>query len=73
VDYLNRFEFAQIIADIFYLDKSLILPITTNSLNQAAPRPLKGGLKTDKIEQEFDIKCINLKTSLSTIKSRLAK
>jgi len=73
VDYLNRFEFAQIIADIFHLDKSLILPITSNSLNQAAPRPLKGGLKTDKIEQEFDIKCINLKTSLSMIKSRLAK
>jgi dTDP-4-dehydrorhamnose reductase len=71
-DYLNRFEFAQIIADIFNLDKTLILPISTTSLNQVALRPLKGGLKTEKIEQEFDIKCITLKNSLSTIKSRLA-
>ena len=71
-DYLNRFEFAQIIADIFNLDKTLILPISTTSLNQVALRPLKGGLKTEKIEQKFDIKCITLKNSLSTIKSRLA-
>ena len=71
-DYLNRLEFAHIIADIFDLDKSLILPISTASLNQAAPRPLKGGLKTEKIEKEFDIKCVDLKTSLNMIKSRLA-
>lgn len=72
-DYLNRFEFAQIIADIFNLDKTLILPISTESLNQSAPRPLKGGLKIEKIEQELDLKCIDLKTSLSMIKSRLTE
>ena len=72
-DYLNRFEFAQIIADIFNLDKTLILPIDTDNLNQAAPRPLKGGLKTEKIEKEFDIKCVKLKYSLSMIKSRLTE
>jgi len=72
-DYLNRFEFARIIANIFNLDKTLILPISTESLNQAAQRPLKGGLKTEKIEQEFDIQCVDLKTSLSMIKSRLTE
>lgn len=72
-DYLNRFEFANIIADIFKLDKTLILPISTEIINQAATRPLKGGLKTVKIEQEFDIKCVDLKTSLNMIKSRLTK
>ncbi|NHZ86450.1 MAG: dTDP-4-dehydrorhamnose reductase, partial [Planctomycetia bacterium] len=71
-DYLNRFEFAQIIADVFNLDKTLILPISTVSLNQAALRPSKGGLKTKKIEKEFDIKCIKLKYSLKMIKSQLA-
>ena len=70
-DYLNRFEFAQIVANIFNLDKTLISPISTESLNQVAPRPLKGGLKTEKIEAEFQIKSIDLKTSLSLIKSRL--
>jgi dTDP-4-dehydrorhamnose reductase len=73
VDYLNRFEFAQVITDIFNLDKTLISPISTISLNQAAPRPLKGGLKTEKIEKKLDIQCIDLKTSLSMIKSRLTE
>lgn len=71
-DYLNRFEFAKIIADIFDLDETLILPISTDSLNQAAPRPIKGGLKTAKIEQEFDIESIRLSDSLNAIKSQLA-
>jgi len=72
-DYLNRFEFAKIIADIFNLDKTLIFPISTESLNQVAKRPLKGGLNTEKIEQEIDIQCVDLKTSLSMIKSRLTE
>jgi len=71
--YLNRFEFTKIIADIFNLDKTLILPISTESLNQAAKRPLKGGLKIEKIEEEFDVKCVDLNTSLSMIKSRLTE
>jgi len=70
-DYLNRFEFAQIIADIFNLDKTLISPIKTQSLNQTAKRPLNGGLKIEKIEQEFDIKCTDLNTSLNIIKSQI--
>ncbi|NHZ85454.1 MAG: sugar nucleotide-binding protein [Planctomycetia bacterium] len=71
-DYLNRFEFAQIIADVFNLDKTLILPINTDSLNQAALRPSKGGLRTEKIEKEFYLKCVKLKYSLKMIKSQLA-
>jgi len=70
-DYLNRFEFAQIIADIFNLDKTLISPIKTQSLNQTAKRPLKGGLKIEKIERELDIKCTDLNTSLNIIKSQI--
>ena len=70
-DYLCRFKFAQIIADIFELNKTLISPINTVKLNQTAPRPLKGGLKTGKIEKEFDIKCVELKYSLNIIKSRI--
>jgi dTDP-4-dehydrorhamnose reductase len=72
-DYLSRIKFAQIIADIFNLNKTLISPINTDSLNQAAPRPLKGGLKIGKIEKEFGIKCVELKYSLNMIKSRLTE
>jgi len=71
-DYLNRFEFAHIIADVFNLDKTLISAISTESLNQAAPRPLKGGLKTAKIEQKLDIESIKLVDSLNAIKSQIA-
>ncbi len=72
-DYLNRFEFAKIIADIFNLDKALISPISTNSLNQAASRPLMGGLKTEKIEKDYNIQCIDLQTILNMIKMRLTE
>jgi len=71
-DYLNRYEFAKIIADVYDLDKSLIFQTSTDNLNQPARRPLKGGLKTEKIEEEFDIKCVDLKTSLNMIKSQIA-
>jgi len=72
-EYLNRYEFAQVITNIFNLDKTLISPISTKSLDQAAQRPLKGGLETEKIEKDFDIQCVDLKTSLSMIKSRLTE
>ena len=72
-DYLNRFEFAIIIAEIFNLDKALISPISTNSLNQAASRPLMGGLKTEKIEKDYNIQCIDLQTILNMIKMRLTE
>ena len=72
-DYLNRFEFAKIITGIFNLDQILISPISTISLNQTASRPLRGGLKTEKIEKDFDIQCVDLKTSLGMIKSRITE
>ena len=46
-DWISRFDFALKIANIFELDKKLIKPINTDELRQLAPRPLKGGLKTD--------------------------
>lgn len=52
-DFLNRYEYATILADVFGFEKSLITPITTNSLHQKAERPIKGGLKIDKARQEF--------------------
>lgn len=54
-DILNRYKFACLIADVFELDDNLIEPITTKELNQLAKRPLKCGLKTDKIKRDFNI------------------
>ena len=52
---LNRYDFARLIANIYNLDENLIEPITTQELNQLAKRPLKSGLKTNKIERDFAI------------------
>jgi dTDP-4-dehydrorhamnose reductase len=45
----SRFEWAQAIADHYGLDKSLIHPCLTADLKQAARRPLKSGLRSDKL------------------------
>ena len=54
-DHLNRFDFAKMIADKYELKSSLIKPISTQELGQAAQRPLKSGLVTDKL-----VKCLNV-------------
>ncbi|MEZ4688708.1 MAG: SDR family oxidoreductase [Ignavibacteria bacterium] len=43
-DILSRYDFAMNMCDVFNLNKKLVFPITTESLNQPAPRPLKSGL-----------------------------
>lgn len=45
----SRFQWAEAIADHYRLDKSLIHPCLTADLKQAARRPLKSGLRTDKL------------------------
>jgi dTDP-4-dehydrorhamnose reductase len=50
-DYLSRDRFAVLIADVFGLDASLIRPVLTSELHQAARRPMRGGLRTDKLRQ----------------------
>ena len=70
-DYLNRYDFALMIAEAFNLDYKLINPIKTIELNQLAKRPLKGGLKTDKIEQALNVKSNKLQDNLLEIKSRM--
>lgn len=72
-DYLNRFEFAKLIANIFELNTDLIKAIDTKCLNQPAKRPLKGGLLTNKIEKDLNININKLQASLIEIKSLLTK
>ena len=50
-EFMSRFEFAKRIANVFDLDSNLINPIKTADLNQLAPRPLRSGLSTVKIEE----------------------
>jgi len=68
---MSRFEFAKTIASVFDLDSSLIKPVLTSDLNQIAPRPLKSGLRTQKINKELSIYPPEVKESLKSIYNTL--
>ena len=66
-DLVSRFDFANKIADVFNLKKSLIKPILTSELNQTAKRPLKSGLKTDYAQNILNLEPPTIKECLETI------
>lgn len=65
---LNRYDFARRIATTFDLDERLILPVATADLNQAAPRPLRAGLKTERIQGELGVRPYLLEDCLRSIR-----
>jgi dTDP-4-dehydrorhamnose reductase len=66
---MARDEFARLIAEVFDCDPALVAPVTTSSLQQAARRPMRGGLRTDKIRQSKGIAFLSTRDALR----RLAK
>ncbi len=66
-DYLNRFEFAQKIAEKFGYSPKLIFPITTEDLGQLAKRPKKGGLKTEKARDRLGLKILGIDHGLDVM------
>lgn len=47
----SRYQLAQAVAEIFSLNEGLIVPVQTAMLDQKAKRPLKAGLKVDKVRE----------------------
>lgn len=70
-NFINRYEFTKEIAEYFNLDFSLVKPITTESLNQPAKRPLKSGLITIKAESEFGYKATEMKKTFEIMQKEL--
>lgn len=50
---LSIAEIAYRVADYFKLDRSLILPVTTEEMNEATPRPRFSGLSIEKARREL--------------------
>lgn len=50
-DLMSRDEFARLVARTFDCDESLIHPVTTDQLHQPTRRPLRAGLRTEKIQR----------------------
>jgi len=72
-DYLNRYRFAQKIANRFKLDVSLISRIKTSDLKQDAPRPLRGGLFTEYIQMEYGLIPLPIHLALDSIAKRMGQ
>ena len=67
--FCSRYEFANMIAEVFNLKKGKIHPISTKSLNQKAERPLKSGLISNKLLSEIKSGEVDLKKSLKELKN----
>jgi dTDP-4-dehydrorhamnose reductase len=50
---MGRVEFAELVAEAFGLDRSLIRPRATRELGLSAVRPERAGLRTDKLRHEL--------------------
>lgn len=68
---LSIFEIAQQIADVFGLNKSLIVPISTSTLNQTAARPVKTGFDLSKTNKVLDFYPNSFKEDLQRFKDCL--
>ena len=66
-DLVSRYDFANKIADIFGLKRSLIKPISTSELKQDAIRPLKSGLKTDYAQNALNLEPPTIEECLNAI------
>jgi dTDP-4-dehydrorhamnose reductase len=69
---LSIYNIAQQIASVFQLDKNLIKPISTSTLNQTAPRPPKTGFDLTKTNKELDFYPKSFKEDLLKFKEKLA-
>ena len=65
---LPRSEFAKELARTFLLDPGLIQPVPTEQLGQRAPRPLQGGLKTDRLHQLLGTEAMSLEEALKRLR-----
>jgi dTDP-4-dehydrorhamnose reductase len=68
---LSIYEVAQEIADAFNLDKTLIKPISTSTLNQRAPRPETTGFDLTKTNRELEFYPKSFKEDLQRFKHKL--
>jgi dTDP-4-dehydrorhamnose reductase len=68
---VDRFTFAEKIAHVFDLDASLINPVSTKDLSQAAPRPMVSGLIVAKAVKELGLKLSNVEEGLFKLKMQM--
>ncbi|MCX5658009.1 MAG: NAD(P)-dependent oxidoreductase [Candidatus Omnitrophica bacterium] len=68
---VDRYEFARRVCAVFGLDEKLLVPVATRELNQKAPRPLKAGLRIDKVSRDSSVAIMGIDDSLRAFKKEL--
>lgn len=68
---LARDEFARIVARVFGLDETLIDPLPTSELRQRAARPLRSGLRTEKLTAALGRRLLGPDEALPRLRARL--
>jgi dTDP-4-dehydrorhamnose reductase len=73
-DWISRYEFALAAARTFGLPGERIVPCATPSLGQAAPRPLRAGMVSERAERLIGRRMLGVQQGLSRLKheARLA-
>jgi dTDP-4-dehydrorhamnose reductase len=72
-DLINRYKFAQNAADIFSLDKELLIPILTSEFKDKANIPKNAGLIIEKARKELNTKLLGVKEGLEMAKKDIKK
>lgn len=70
-DLMSRYAFAQACADSFGYSRKLVVPITTDRLNQPAKRPLCAGMSIDKIRSITSCPIIGVSQGLTDLRGKL--
>mgnify|MGYP001612241311 CR=1 FL=1 len=66
---VSRYEFAVEVAEVFSLDKSLIIPVTTEQTPQKAKRPKDVSLNNKKVRTLLGIKSISLERDINIMRT----
>ena len=69
---LDRYRFAGLAAQVFDLDGTRLEPVSTASLGQRAPRPLRGGLNVDRARRTLTTPLRSAREGLETMRATIA-
>jgi dTDP-4-dehydrorhamnose reductase len=68
-DIMDRYTFALKAAEIFDLDKDLLIPVKTAELGQKAKRPLQAGMRLEKVRQAVNTHIMGVEEGLREMKN----
>jgi len=68
---VNRMQFGEALADVFGLDRRLLVPINLADAGMASPRPPRSGLRVDKALGALRARPLGLKASLEQFRAEV--